>query len=277
MMNMRWLDKDHVQLEMKRFLSRFDTKNPKIALKIRHTYRTAALCEMIAAQEGFDDELRDAAWLAGMLHDIGRFVQLAEYDTFMDALSIGHARLSARMLFDEGLIAEFIDTSVCDFRLLEAMHTAIALHSDWRLPEDLDEATWHLCAILRDADKIDILRVNHEESTEVIYPFSEEELLMSGLTPEVMRAFDAQETVPTALKELPADYALGHCAFGWELVFPASKKAVIEQGYLRKLFDRLWVKKETRAYFSNARERMFAWLEINTCYESSSSKKGSRR
>lgn len=252
---------------MGEYLSRFDTANPKIALKVHHTYRVAELCERIATEERFDSAMRDAAWLVGMLHDIGRFVQLQDYDTFMDADSIDHAELGARMLFDEQLIGGFMDRSECDARLLDAMRAAIALHSAWRLPGDMDEVQRSLCTILRDADKIDILRVNHEESTETIYPFTESELLNSALSEEIKAVFEEKATIQTSLKDLPADYALGHCAFGWELTFPSSKRIVIEQGYLRQLFDRPWSKQGTRDYFKEAGESMFDWLEETSSNE----------
>lgn len=259
-MSKSWLNREHVSVSIDEFLSQFDIDNPKIALKVRHTYRVAELCERIASEEDFDPEMREVAWLVGMLHDIGRFIQLQNYDTFMDATSVNHAELGARMLFDEKLIERFINCDECDPQLLSAMQTAIATHSAWRTPNNLDNVTQDLCAILRDADKIDILRVNYEEPTETIYPFTKNELLSSELSDEVKSAFDERSTIQTALKKLPADYALGHCAFGWELTFPSSKKIVIEQGYLRRLFDRPWQKSETREYFKNASARMLDWL-----------------
>lgn len=255
------MDRERVNVAMGEFLSRFNTADPKIALKVHHAYRVAELCERIASEEGFGPEMRDTAWLVGMLHDVGRFIQLQNYDTFVDTDSVNHAELGARMLFDEGLIERFIDRSECDPHLVDAMQAAIAMHSAWRLPSDLDDVTQGLCVILRDADKIDILRVNCEERTETIYPFTEGELLNSGLSREVKDAFEAESTIPTPLKKLPADYALGHCAFGWELTFPSSKRIVVEQGYLRRLFDRPWRNRETREYFQGARDRMFDWLE----------------
>lgn len=258
---MPWLDRERVGDAMGEFLSRFDATDPKIALKIRHTYRVAELCERIASAEGFDSEMRDTAWLVGMLHDVGRFVQLQSYGTFMDASSVNHAELGARMLFQDGLIDAFLDCSECDAHLLGAMRMAIALHSAWKLPDDLDASTQNLCVILRDADKVDILRVNCEESTEVIYPFTNDELLGSELSREAKDAFEERSTIPTALKKLPADYALGHCAFGWELEFPSSKRIAMQQGYLRRLFSKPWRNQATREYFRDAQASMFEWLE----------------
>ena len=58
------------------YTAAYNADDPKIKLKIDHTYRVAALCERIAKAAGmcaYDVEL---AWLSGMLHDVGRFEQI---------------------------------------------------------------------------------------------------------------------------------------------------------------------------------------------------------
>ena len=82
------------------YVSGYDATDPKIRLKIDHTYRVAGLCERIAESIGADG---DFAWLCGMLHDIGRFEQIRRYDTFVDAVSVDHAQFGADLLFCEGL------------------------------------------------------------------------------------------------------------------------------------------------------------------------------
>ena len=68
-------------------------------LKIDHTYRVAALCEQIARSIPLTEEQTDHAWLAGLLHDVGRFEQLRRYGTFEDAKSIDHAACSRKSFF----------------------------------------------------------------------------------------------------------------------------------------------------------------------------------
>lgn len=117
-----------------------------------------------------------------MLHDVGRFEQLRRYNTFIDTQSINHAALSASVLFDEGHIRDYIDDAAEDALL----RTAVAWHSAFRLPEKLDDRTRMFCQILRDADKIDILRVNVETPMEEIYNVSAEALRQSPVTPAVL-------------------------------------------------------------------------------------------
>ena len=70
------IDRDRVRDIFDEYVSGYDVSDPKIKLKIDHTYRVAGLCDRIA---GSIDADRDFAWLCGMLHDVGRGVhQLRE-------------------------------------------------------------------------------------------------------------------------------------------------------------------------------------------------------
>ena len=57
----------------------------------------AVLCEKIAASLGMAEDERDLAWFTGLLHDVGRFEQLRNYGTFIDAESIDHAVYGAQI------------------------------------------------------------------------------------------------------------------------------------------------------------------------------------
>ena len=98
------IDRNHVIQEFQKYTSAYNPSDPKIKLKIDHTYRVAGLCSKIADEAGTDPEL---SWLSGMLHDIGRFEQVRRFNTFVDADSVDHAQLSSELLFDERLIASF--------------------------------------------------------------------------------------------------------------------------------------------------------------------------
>ncbi|MBR2699682.1 MAG: HD domain-containing protein, partial [Clostridia bacterium] len=64
------LNRNAVTAAFERYVAGYNAADPKIKLKIDHTYRVAGLCERIAADISAADV--DLAWLCGMLHDIGR-------------------------------------------------------------------------------------------------------------------------------------------------------------------------------------------------------------
>ena len=131
-------------------------------LKIEHTHHVAEACDAVAREQGWSPQDIDLAWLCGLLHDMGRFEQLRRWDTFKDAESMSHAALGVEVLFGENpadapattSIRDFIDDPVED----ELIRASIAHHSDFRLPAELDTRTRNFCDIVRDGDKIDIMR-----------------------------------------------------------------------------------------------------------------------
>lgn len=102
------INREHIKKTFQEYTDRYDSTNPKIKLKIDHTYRVADLCEQIAQSLELSAAEVDLAWLSGMLHDVGRFEQLRRYNTFSDAQSIDHARFAVELLYDEGMIADYV-------------------------------------------------------------------------------------------------------------------------------------------------------------------------
>lgn len=239
------------------YAAHYNAEDPKIKLKIDHTYRVAALCDRIAASLGLSRPDTDLAWLCGILHDVGRFEQLRQYGTFNDAESIDHAAMSARVLFEEGQICAYRDNPDED----DLLRTAVTWHSAYRLPEDLDDRTRQFCQILRDADKIDILRVNVEVPMEEIYNVSTEELRQSPVSPAVVDAFYEHHCVLRSLKHFPADNAVGHASLVFELCYPESLRAVAQQGWLWKLLAFPTDNAATAKTFADLRAEMQRWLD----------------
>ena len=195
----------------------------------------------------------DLAWLTGMLHDIGRFEQVRRYNTFSDALSVDHAEFGADLLFKEGLLESFIpdyqksaDITEEELRILEL---SIRCHSAYRLPQGLSAQEEQYCHILRDADKIDIFRVNWETPMEDIYNVSTEVLKNAEVSEEVKQCFHDRTAVLRPMKKTPADHLVGHICLIFELQYPISRKIAQDQGYWNKLLAFHSDNPETQAWF----------------------------
>ena len=259
------VDRKNVLQRFKAYTDAYDATDEKTALKIGHTYRVAGLCEQIARAEGMEPEEQDLAWLVGMLHDIGRFEQLRQYNTFSDAA------LGAEILFgvnsdaegdnqiegDKGVIGQYVADRSED-RLLE---TAVRVHSAYRVPEQLDSRTEKFCHILRDADKIDILRVNIETPLEEIYNTTQEILYHEEVTETVMESFREHHATLRSLKRTSVDHVAGHISLIYELVFPESFRLVKMQGYWEKLLDFPSQNPNTIKQFAELRNEMSRFLD----------------
>ena len=267
------------------YVAAYDATNQRIALKVEHTLRVAELCERIAREAGFTPAGTDLAWLCGLLHDIGRFEQLRRWDTFSDAASTSHAALGVEVLFGSkgdtgvadddgsaagtiGIIHRFIDPSD---ELEEVIRAAVGFHSDYRLPEDLDVRTHAICDVVRDADKLDILRVASTDTVETVLNANEDELLASAVSPAIEDAFFEHRTAHYSERVTPVDYLVNLACFAFELVYPASLEIADEQEYIYRALERPFgitrpfENKATAQLINRMDGHLRAWVDERLC------------
>jgi len=122
-------------------------------IKKEHSMRVAEISRELTAALQLGNQDRKIAWLAGLFHDIGRFSQLVNHNTFNDSKSLDHAELSAEILDKE----EFLQKIDCNE--VDLIYNAIVLHNKFELPKKLSERQLLHAKLLRDADKLDIFQV----------------------------------------------------------------------------------------------------------------------
>ncbi|MFA9375841.1 MAG: HD domain-containing protein [Lachnotalea sp.] len=227
------IDREKVVSSFNNYLKGYDHNDPRIGLKIAHTYRVATLCETIANHLKFNKEEVELAWLIGMLHDVGRFDQVKRYGTFKDADSMNHAQYGTEILFDKGYIRNYIESNCYD----ELICAAILNHNLFVLPNDLDVRTRLFSDLIRDADKIDILKLSASGSLETIYGYTIEQMKQAAITKEVIESYLEHKAVDYSLKKSPIDHVVGHVSLAFELVFPISFEIVEKQGYLNQILS----------------------------------------
>lgn len=227
------IDRSRALEAFRAYTANYDADNTKIAMKIAHSYRVARISERIAGTISAVNV--DFAWLLGLLHDIGRFEQVARYGTFFDALSIDHAELGADILFHDDLFGSFVQQGSQEMKSIA--ETAIRLHNKLSLPENMEEETATYAKILRDADKIDIFRVLAE------FPYNERynNLKNVAARDEVMKYVKEHRCVPREASPGQAnvlEMLIAQCCMAFELEYPESRAIVTEQGYLKQLLEK---------------------------------------
>lgn len=263
------------------YVRNYDPSDEKIKLKIEHTYRVAGLCQRIAESLGLSEPDVDIAWLLGMLHDIGRFEQIRRFGTFNDAQSVDHAEFGADLLFKEGLIRKFAEGYYEECELARSgneeaeqiiknnehhnkdtglLELAIRQHNKYRVKEDLTERQRMFCDILRDADKVDIFKVNADIPMEIIYDVTTEELKSGVISKEVLESFYKRETVLKSVRKSAVDHIVGHISLLFELVYKESYRQAKEQGYVYKLLDFKSDVPEVNAEFDDMRKYVDEFL-----------------
>lgn len=263
------------------YVRNYDPSDEKIKLKIDHTYRVAGLCQRIAESLGLSEPDVDIAWLLGMLHDIGRFEQIRRFGTFNDAQSVDHAEFGADLLFKEGLIRKFAEGYYKECELARSgneeaeqiiknnehhnkdtglLEMATRQHNKYRVKEDLTERQRMFCDILRDADEVDIFKVNADIPMEIIYDVTTEELKNGIITKEVLESFYKKETVLKSVRRSAVDHIVGHISLLFELVYKESYRQAKEQGYVYKLLDFKSDVPEVNAEFDDMRKYIDEFL-----------------
>ena len=251
------IDRQRVKEQFASYTRNYDPEDTKIALKIAHTYRVADNCEQIAKSIGLTDEEVEFAWLSGMLHDIGRFEQVKRYNTFIDSESVDHAEFGADLLFGKDkLIADYIDDRDWDAML----EIVIRQHNKYRMDETISGKTLVFCNILRDADKVDIFRVNVETPMEEIYNVTEDVLLTSGVSEKVMEQVRERHAINRDIMESPVEHLIGHIALTFELVYEKSRELAKEQGYVLKMFEFPTRNESTKRALAETRTLLEDWL-----------------
>ena len=238
------IDREAVKKTFAAYTEQYNAADPKIRLKIDHTYRVAGLCDRISRTVPGTDS--DLAWLTGMLHDVGRFEQVRRYQTISDTDSVDHAAFGADMLFQENLLDRF---GTFDEKCREILEISIRNHNRFRIEEGLSDEYTAYCRILRDADKIDIFRVNTETPLEEIYNVTTKELRESPVSDAVKQGFREGCALLRSVRQTPADILVSHICLVYELEYPLSLQIVREQGYLDKLLDFRSDNRETNEWF----------------------------
>ena len=173
---------------------------------------------------------------------------------------IDHAMYGAEILFDQEKIWDYIDRDAITKDELLFLRKVISCHSAYRVPQDYTDREKQFADILRDADKIDILKVNVDVPLEEIYNVTSKDLANAEVTQAVMDSFAQKHATLRALKRTSVDHVVGHISLVYELVYPYSVKVVVQQGYLDKLMHFQSQNPHTMEQFAQLRQMMDSYI-----------------
>ena len=228
------MDFEHVKAVFEEYLNGYDRENDKVKLKIVHTYGVIRCSEEIGRRMGLQAEDMELAKLIALLHDIGRFEQLKRFNSF-EADTMDHATYGVKVLFEEGMIRQFIEEDTWD----DVIRTAIAKHSDYELTGITDERTLLHARLIRDADKLDNCRVKLEESMETLLGVDEKGVGEGVIAPKVWESCMAKESVLSSDRVSKVDYWISYIAQYYDINFPETYEIMREHDYVKRIMDRV--------------------------------------
>ncbi|MDR3358912.1 MAG: HD domain-containing protein [Desulfovibrio sp.] len=220
---------------LKRAEARDDTA--PLDLKIRHTGRVLANAREIVGSERFSSLVARSCLLAALYHDVARFEQYLRYHTFKDKESRNHGLMGVKVLKRERPL---------DGEERIVRHTvlaAVALHNRFALPRRLPESLHPAARVVRDSDKLDILRVI-DEHLGGPKPYCPTVVLSLPDSPDIV----GEAVLDAALAGRVAAYAdlrsvndfrllLGTWFF--DMNFPASRNRFVRDGHAARLLEAL--------------------------------------
>lgn len=204
-----------------------------INLKYDHTERVVIETRGIAQSLGLDNRDINLLIIAACLHDVGRYQQLADFDTFDDKESCDHAELSAKIVESSNVLR------LIPVEEHEHILNAIRQHNKYKLDTSLPEKSQLFAQIIRDADKIDILRLLSQH-----YCLSKEERnnaielnLPEGDAVSSYIMKDINATIPVFVETLNNVTELKLLQLSWvfDLNFLWTHQVLNKRGYVAKI------------------------------------------
>lgn len=210
----------------KNYTDKYEKNNPKISLKIAHSYRVADLSRTIAENLKLSEEQIKLAELIGLIHDIGRFEQVKMYDTYTDLKSIDHADLGVKILKENNFINEFCDDKSYHPIILKSIQN----HNKFKINSGLSEEELMQAKIIRDADKIDIFNL-------LTFDKTIKKDTTKQPTKEIIDALFTRKQVSRQKVRNDTDEFVLELAMVYDINFDISLKILQEKDYINKIID----------------------------------------
>ena len=231
------IDLEKAKSEFERYTSNYDKNIYRISSKYSHSYRVMSICEEIATRLGLSQEEIELAQLIGLLHDIARFDQWVQFETFSDSKSFNHAEKAVEILKDNDYLRWYIEDAEYDDIILKSIEN----HNKFIVEYDgMTEKEQLFTKIVRDADKIDILY----EATEIFWPEDSdvEEINNSYVSKEYYLQVMERKQIKHKDNESPLDKVAIILGLIFDINFRESKEIVIERDYINKIYARFHFK-----------------------------------
>lgn len=226
------IDMIEAKKAFKEYVKKYNPEDEKIKIKIVHIEKVAENSKRIAQNLGLSQEDVELAELIGLLHDIGRFEQVRLYHTFVDKDSINHGEYGAKILFEDGLIRNFIKDNKFD----KIIKLAIVNHNRADIEKDLTERERLHAKIIRDADKTDIFRILISGDKKAIW--EKADLSDDKISDEIYREFVEDKRINYKERKTSADILVSHFNYVYDLNFPETRKIIRDNKYINKLYQR---------------------------------------
>lgn len=233
-----------------RYINREDldeSRKVNFTNKKNHSYHVRDNILRIVKEENLKLDMFIVEFI-GLFHDIGRFYQYDKYETFNDANSANHAKLSIKVLEDEGIL------NLIDYDDRPYIVDAILMHNLQDLPRIEDKKMYLYAALLRDADKLDGFRSiaisEYERVNKNLAYFknkSDEPVISDKVYESIMNQKSVYKYDLETILESQI-VSLGYITS--DINFKTTLKIIKENDYTRKMFEKMQDTEKSRNIYN---------------------------
>ncbi len=227
-----YIDLEKARREFLDYAKTFDTSIPRIDGKRWHSLRVMDDSNKIAKMQNLNTEDIELATLIGLLHDIARFEQYTQYQTFSDINSFDHGDYGAKLLFENNMIKNYIDTD----KYNSIIEKAVKNHNKFTIEEGLTDREEFFAKLIRDADKLDIIY----ESVYIFWKGEEEKVISSKIDEDVLNQFLNEKQIKRekGKKYQYINKIISVIAFIYDINYKGTFEIIHENDYINKILDR---------------------------------------
>jgi hypothetical protein len=248
---------EQARAQFDRYVAQFRGPGGKLdyalAAKFGHTAEVCEITEKIVAGEAcFSSHETLVFRLCALFHDISRFEQYAKFRTFLDTRSFDHGSRSAALIDELGLVPELpAEDRAC-------IINAIRMHNKFAIPPGFPAAHLAAAKMVRDADKLAILRlIIRFFAGDCSDPTIRLDLPDApGWTPAILEtALQGKCVVYTDMKCIN-DFKLGLFAWSCDINYPASAALALDEDLFGRIRALLPESAEIDSLLVSARGRL---------------------
>lgn len=241
------IDLENAKQEFIKYAEKFDLKEKHIENKKIHSLRVMNISKEIATKLKLTQEEVDLATLIGLLHDIARFEQYTQFQTFSDLNSFDHGDYGVEILNKD--IRKYVETDKYD----KIIKIAIKNHNKYKIEEGLTEKELLFAKIIRDADKLDIFY----EAVTMFWNGIEKQISSTNISENAEKQFKENKQIKrkkNTSKEPNVDEVLNVISFIFDINFKETFKIIKEKDYINKILERFKFNGKTEEKMNEIRE-----------------------
>ena len=220
------------------YVRKYDMNNVNIKARYFHSLKVMEIAKELASGLGiFSEEEIAVCELIGLFHEIGNFSKTPNYH--IDEDDDDSYDRTINILFNKKLIREISKETKYD----DIIKKVIYAYDKNGFPNDIDDKTKHICAIIKDAHKIDSFRLF------VNYPYVDTRIsnYPNNLVYEDFKKF---KTISSKVSDNSSDSVLVVLSNMYSFNYKYSYYVLKQNDYITKILDSLtFENKEIETFF----------------------------